>query len=70
MQGSVEPGDRAAVLSQLVVQGWEGSVLLLTLTAELQHQHPLPWLRHPACHLLHQFRHPGGVAGKALGVIG
>lgn len=69
-QDLIELGGGAAALSQLVVQGWEGSVVLLTLTAELQHQHPLPRLRHPACHVLHQFRHPGGMWGKGLGEIG
>lgn len=57
-------------LAQLVVQGWKGSVFVLTLTAELQYQHLLLWLRHLACHLLHQFCHPGVCWGENWGRFG
>lgn len=67
MQGLIEPGNRATALSQLIVQGREGSILIFTLTAELQHQYPLPWLRYPACHLLYQFRHPGSMGEGEVG---
>lgn len=70
VQDLTELGSGAAALSQLVVQGWESGVVLLILTAELQHQHPLPRLRHPACHVLHQFSHPGGMLWRGLGEIG
>ena len=65
----LDRGGGAAALSQLVVQGWEGSVVFLALTAEFQYQHPQPRLRHPACLLLHPFCHPGGVWGRG-GEIG
>lgn len=61
---------RGCFLAQLVVQGWKGSVFVLTLTAELQYQHLLLWLRHLACHLLHQFCHPGVCWGENWGRFG
>jgi hypothetical protein len=54
MQGSIEPGGGVvAALSQLIVQRWESSFILLTLTAQFQDQQTR--LRHP----LNQFCHPG-----------
>lgn len=52
-------GGVVAAWSELIMQRWEGSFVVLTLTAQLQHQDPLPRPRLPAGHLLHQFRHPG-----------
>lgn len=60
MQGPMELGGGAAALSQLVVQTWKVSVILLALVAKFQYQHPLPRL------LLHQLCHPdvGGGGGE------
>lgn len=44
--------------SQLIMQRWEGSFIVLTLTAELQHQNLQLGLKLPAGHLLNPFRHP------------
>lgn len=52
--------------AQFIMQRWESSVVLLTLTAQLQHQHSLSRFRHPVCHLLNQFCHP---EGQVLGLI-
>lgn len=60
-QGLMELGGGAAALSQLVVQAWKVSVILLTLVAKFQYQHPLPR------HLLHQICHPGGMGGEGWG---
>lgn len=58
-------GGVVAPLSQLIMQRWEDSFVLLTLTAQLQHQNPLPRLRLPAGHLPNQFCDPG--MGGGLG---
>lgn len=51
-------------VTQLIMQRWEGSFVLLTFTAQLQHQDPQPRLRLPAGHLLNQFCHPGMGGGS------
>lgn len=56
-----------AILSQLVMQRWEGRFILLALTAQFEHQNLQPRLGLPAGHLLNQFCHPG--MGGGLGEI-
>lgn len=66
-EGLVElDGAAAAALSELIVQRWEGSVLLFALTAQLQDQYPQARLMRTACHLLNEFCH----AGRKRGLLG
>lgn len=58
----MELGGGAPALSQLVVQAWKVSVILLALIAKFQYQHSLPR------RLLHQICHPGGVGRERWGV--